>query len=109
MEKVWGPVNGFYITAYAIPVADGERFCSYVKVCFERPASYWEAESLFKMFGGEDHDTEIAALAYARMLAQAQLERIPSREPSMLGFAAWDRAKQVVFPLASQIRPRAHA
>lgn len=109
MEKIWGPVNGFFIAAYAIPVADGERFCSYAKVCAYRPETYWDAMPLFKLFGGEDHDTEVAALAYARLAAQAQIERIPSREPSMLGFAAFDEAKQVVFPLAQQIGRRVAA
>lgn len=107
MEKIWGPVRGFYIAAYSVPVANGERFCSYAKVCFARPESYWEAQSLFKLFGGEDHDTEIAALAYARLAAQAQIERIPSRDVDTLGFAMFDDAKQVVFPLAGAIRQRA--
>jgi hypothetical protein len=107
MEKIWGPVNGFYIAAYSVPVAGGERFCSYAKVCVQRPESYWDASCLFKLFGGEDHDTDIAALAYARLAAQAQLERIPSREATMLGFAMFNASKQVVFPLASQIQQRA--
>lgn len=107
MEKIWGPVRGFYITAYSIPVANGERYCSYAKVCVRRPESYWEAQSLFKLFGGEDHDTEVAALAYARLAAQAQIERIPSREVELLGFAMFDESRQVVFPLASAIRQRA--
>jgi hypothetical protein len=107
MEKIWGPVRGFYIAAYSVPVANGERFCSYAKVCCGRPESYWEAQSIFKLFGGEDHDTEIAALAYARLAAQAQIERIPSRDVDLLGFAMFDEAKQVVFPLAGAIRQRA--
>ena len=108
MEKIWGPVNGFYIAAYSIPVAGGERFCSYAKVCAERPDSYWDAQRcVFKLFGGEDHDTEVAALAYARLAAQAQIEHIPARELSLLGFAMFNEAKQVVFPLASAIRRRA--
>ena len=106
MEKVWGPVNGFYIAAYSIQVADGERFCSYAKVCARQPASYWDAPCIFKLFGGEDHDTAVAALAYARLVAQAQIERIPAREASLLGFAAFNEARQVVFPLASRIHRR---
>ena len=109
MEKIWGPVNGFFIAAYSIPVAGGERFCSYAKVCAQQPASYWDAPCIFKLFGGEDHDTEVAALAYARLAAQAQIERIPAREASLLGFACFNAAKQVVFPLASQIRHRVAA
>ncbi|MGE4241423.1 hypothetical protein [Ramlibacter sp.] len=104
MEKVWGPINGFYIAAYAVPIADGQRFCSYAKVCAEPPGTYWDALCLFKLFGGEDHDSEIGALAFARLAAQAQIERIPSRDRSSLGFAVFDEAKDVIFPLHQQIR-----
>jgi hypothetical protein len=106
MEKVWGPVNGFFITAYAVPVGDGNRYTGYAKVCVERPDNYWDAHCLFKLFAGEDHASEISALACARMAAQAQIERIPSREPSLLGFAMFNNDNDVVFPLAEQIRQR---
>jgi hypothetical protein len=109
MEKIWGPINGFYIAAYAVPVADGKRFCSYAKVCTAQPDSYWEARCLFKLFGGEHHDTEIGALAFARLAAQAQLERIPSRELDSLGFAMFNASKDVVFPLHQQIQQRTAA
>ena len=109
MEKIWGPVNGFYIAAYAIPVANGERFCSYAKVYVHRPESYWDTRCIFKLFGGEVHQSGIAALACARIAAQTQIERIPSREPSMLGFPMFNEAKDIVFPLASQIRERVAA
>ena len=52
MERIWGPVNGFYLAAYAAPAGDGERYCSYAKVCWSRPASYWDADCAFKVFGG---------------------------------------------------------
>lgn len=109
MEKVWGPVNGFYIAAYAIPVAGGERFCSYAKVFVDRPDTYWDNRCLFKLFGGEAHASEVAALACARMAAQVQVERIPSREPALLGFPMFNKSKDVVFPLAEQIRERVAA
>ena len=53
MERIWGPVNGFWLAAYAAPAGDGERFCSYAKVCWTRPENYWEADCAFKIFGGE--------------------------------------------------------
>lgn len=109
MEKVWGPVDGFYIAAYSIPVAGGERFCSYAKVCIERPASYWEANCLFKVFAGEHHPGELTALACARMAAEAQIERIPTRERALLGFAMFNNNRDVVFPLAEQIGRRQRA
>ncbi|MDB5858727.1 MAG: hypothetical protein JWQ76_2416, partial [Ramlibacter sp.] len=69
MERLWGPVNGFYVAAYAAPVGDGERFCSYAKVCWIRPDSYWDADCAFKLFGGEQHSTAAAALAMANLVA----------------------------------------
>lgn len=62
VEKVWGPVNGFYLAAYAAPVGDGERYASYAKVCWSRPDSYWDADCAFKIFGGEQHRSEESAL-----------------------------------------------
>jgi len=109
MEKVWGPIKGFYITAYSMPVGTGERFCSYAKVCAEEPATYWDASCVFKLFGGEDHKSAIEALAFARLAAQAQIERIPARELALLGFAVMDSNRQVCFPLAPAIAQRVAA
>jgi hypothetical protein len=67
MESIWGPVNGFYLAAYAAPAVDGDRYCSYAKVCWTRPGSYWDADCAFKIFGGEHHRSpEVALDAVAR-------------------------------------------
>ncbi len=77
MEKVWGPLNGFYVAAYAAPVGDGSRFCSYAKVCWSRPESYWEADCAFKLFGGEYHSTLEGALGAAALSARNELALLP--------------------------------
>lgn len=77
MERIWGPVNGFYLAAYAAPVGDGERFCSYAKVCWTRPESYWEAECAFKMFGGEHHRSLEGALASVALDVRNEVTRLP--------------------------------
>ena len=105
MEKIWGPIRGFYIAAYSIAVAGGERYWSYAKVCPGRPSSYWEARSLFKLFGGEDHASEIAAIAFVRLAAQAQIERIPERDVELLGFAhqaEWGPAFHAALPVEGE-------
>jgi hypothetical protein len=79
MEKVWGPVNGFYVAAYAAPASDGGRFCSYAKVCWSKPASYWEADCVFKLFGGEYHGSLESALASVAAEAQRQIQRVPAQ------------------------------
>ena len=77
MESIWGPVNGFYLAAYAAPVADGERFCSYAKVCWSRPHSYWDADCAFKIFGGEQHRTLAGALHAVEQEASNQISCLP--------------------------------
>ena len=77
MERVWGPVNGFYLAAYAAPAGDGEHFCSYAKVCWTRPESYWDADCAFKIFGGEHHRTEEGALGAAALEARNEISFLP--------------------------------
>lgn len=79
MERVWGPLNGFYITAYAAPVGDGERFCSYAKVCWTRPDNYWEAECAFKIFGGEQHRSLEGALTWVSLEARNEVSLLPDQ------------------------------
>lgn len=106
MEKIVGPINGFYVAAYAERVAGGDCFSAYAKVCSRLPESYWDAICIFKLFGGEDHPSPQAALGYAILSARAQIARLPNLDLSTLGFAMFDETKQVVFPLAAAIRRR---
>lgn len=78
MERIWGPVNGFYFAAYAAPTEDGERYCSYAKVCWSRPDSYWDADCVFKIFGGEHHHTAEAALGAVAQEARNEVSLLPS-------------------------------
>lgn len=77
MERVWGPVNGFYFAGYASPMGDGVRFASYAKVCWSKPDSYWEADCAFKLFGGENHSSLEAALASIAVQARDEIARLP--------------------------------
>jgi hypothetical protein len=85
MEKIAGPINGFYIAAYAWPSADGGRFISYSKICRTKPASYWDARCIWKLFGGEDHASAAAGLATATMRARDLIDDLPSLECSTFG------------------------
>ena len=78
MERIWGPVNGFYLAAYAAPTGDGARFSSYAKVCWSRPDSYWDADCAFKIFGGENHRSEELALASIALEATNEISCLPS-------------------------------
>ncbi len=77
MERIWGPVNGFYLAAYAAPAVDGDHFRSYVKVCWTRPESYWDADCAFKIFGGERHRTPEDALDSAALDARNEVSHLP--------------------------------
>lgn len=77
MERIWGPVNGFWLAAYAAPVGDGDRYAGYAKVCWTRPESYWEGDCAFKVFGGEYHRNEEEALASAALDAQTEISCLP--------------------------------
>lgn len=85
MEQIVGPVSGFYVASYAWPSMDGARFTSYAKICRRKPADYWSAECLFKLFGGEHHATQAAALATANLAAYEQIDDLPSLECSTFG------------------------
>jgi hypothetical protein len=83
MERVWGPVNGFYVAAYATPAGGGDRFCSYAKVCWTRPASYWDADCAFKIFGGEQHRSIEDALGSAALQARNEVTLLPSHATAL--------------------------
>lgn len=77
MERIWGPLNGFYVAAYAAPAGEGERFCSYAKVCWTRPESYWDADCAFKIFGGEHHGSVDGALSSVALEARNEISLLP--------------------------------
>ena len=85
MEKIVGPINGFYVAAYVGPAANEGRYASYAKICRNKPRNYWEAECLFKRFGGEDHSNAAVALAMATLVAREHIDDLPSLECSSFG------------------------
>ena len=94
MEKITGPINGFYVALHATESTDGPRFTSYAKICRDRPANYWDARCLFKVFGGERHTTAAAALAMAKLLACEQIDHMPSLECPTFGLELAHSAAQ---------------
>lgn len=106
VEKLWGPINGLYVAAYAAPLENGRRWCAYAKVCWRQPQSYWDAPCLFKLFGGEQHGSAESAMAQVRRVAFAKVACIPSAAVSMLDIAAREEGLRLLAPLASAIRWR---
>lgn len=84
MERIWGPVKGFWLAAYAAPVGDdGQRFCSYAKVCWSKPDTYWDADCAFKIFGGEHHRSIDAALSAVALDARNEITCLPQHARSL--------------------------
>jgi len=83
MERIWGPVNGFYLAAYAAAAGDGEHFTSYAKVCWTRPESYWDADCAFKIFGGEHHSSLDGALDAVSADAANEISYLPTHARSL--------------------------
>ncbi|HVZ44673.1 MAG TPA: hypothetical protein VHA82_12760 [Ramlibacter sp.] len=107
MERVWGPVKGFYIAAYAAPAGDGDRYCSYAKVSVRAPANYWDAdEVVFKLFGGEYHSTPEAALLSAQLVARNAIGAIPPGALTLLELGLHSASKQLIYSVGSSIRHR---
>ncbi len=92
MEQIVGPIGGFYVASYAWPSMDGARYISYAKICNHRPADYWTAQCVYKLFGGEHHATAAAALASAKLVARVQIDQLPSLECSTFGLEMFGAA-----------------
>jgi uncharacterized membrane protein YecN with MAPEG domain len=105
MEQAWGPVNGFYITAYAAPTGDGSRYCSYAKVCAAPARDYWDAtDCVFKLFGGEHHATPEGALQAAQLVARNTIRRIPPGAITLLEMGMRNASRQLVHSIGAAIR-----
>jgi hypothetical protein len=104
MESIFGPYCGFYVASCAWPSEDGARWTGYAKVCRRAPRDYWDAEVLFKVFGGEHHADAQSALRQARRAACARIARIPEGALPLLDIALRDASRRLLAPLLSAIR-----
>lgn len=49
MERILGPINGYYVATLAIPVGElGDEYVSEVRVCRMRPRSYFDASPCYE-------------------------------------------------------------
>src|SRR5947208_1930511 len=79
-QEVFGPtVNGYYVAAYACPVAaSGREFVGYYKICRERPVTYWDAlECIAKGAAPLVERNEFLAIEAAIENAAETLRRMP--------------------------------
>ena len=107
MERIWGPVNGFYVAAYTAHAGDGERYCSYAKVCAAAPGTYWDADKvIFKLFGGEYHSSQEAALMSAQLVARNAIGRIPAGALTLLELGLHSASRLLICSVGPTVRHR---
>jgi hypothetical protein len=76
MERIRGPVNGYYVASYACRVGDlGDEFVGYTKLCSVRPRSFWDAEGEIT-YGNTRFPDEREAMDNSETLA---LDRVAQR------------------------------
>jgi hypothetical protein len=73
MERITGPVNGFFIATYACDTGGSSpSYLGYSKICRGRPDSYWDAHCCAKISGSHSHSTPQEALLEAERRAWEQ-------------------------------------
>lgn len=75
--RVTGPVAGYYIATCAQRADAAGTFVGAYKICGVRPASYWDAASLFAGTCRHTESTGNAALESAEAAATRQIDGLP--------------------------------
>ena len=79
MERVVGPIKGYYIASYACEMGEmGERYLGFAKVCTAKPEDYWQAEACCKFSAEELVDSPESALESAEGRAKMQIANMES-------------------------------
>ncbi len=80
IERVVGPINGYYIASYACEMGEfGREFLGFAKLCTSRPLSYWDAQGVARFDGEALVQNAEDALASAEQSAQRQIWRLDSK------------------------------
>jgi hypothetical protein len=78
IERVVGPIKGYYIASYACEMGElGDRYLGFAKVCKAVPKDYWEAQACCKFSADEVLDSAERALASAETRAKMQIANMP--------------------------------
>ena len=80
MDRVTGPLDGYYVASSATEMGMGSgRYLGFAKVCCSRPRSFWlatlceEPDCCAHLCGGGLFDSPEAAMASAELLAQSHI------------------------------------
>ena len=79
VERIVGPIKGYYIASYACEMGDlGDQFLGFAKVCVSPPADYWMAQACCKFSSEELASTAEDALENAEFQARMQIANMPA-------------------------------
>jgi hypothetical protein len=79
MDRVTGPLDGYFVASSATEMGGSGRYLGFAKVCCSRPSSFWlavlceEPGCCAHLCGGGLFDSPEAAMASAELLAQSHI------------------------------------
>jgi hypothetical protein len=73
VERIRGPVNGYYVVSYACEIGDlGREYVGYTRLCASRPESFWDAQGPIT-YGNARFATAAAAMDNSEAIALREL------------------------------------
>lgn len=76
MERISGPLKGYYIAAYTVPAED--RFVGFAKVCISQPESPHSMNAQHKVRSAFEYPSPEQALASAEFRARDLIAGLPA-------------------------------
>jgi hypothetical protein len=77
IERVVGPIKGYYIASYACEMGElGAQYLGFAKLCLAKPADYWQARACAKFSCEELSDCPEAALDSVERRARMQIANL---------------------------------
>ena len=74
VERIVGPINGYYIASYACAMGElGRQFLGFAKLCADRPADYWKAKACAEFSTNELLDSAETAMERAENQAKSEI------------------------------------
>ena len=71
MERISGPIKGYFIAAYA--VESGDMYVGFAKVCVTRPQNVWDTDAVHKVGSFNLYRTKLEALERAESQARSEI------------------------------------
>ena len=77
VERVLGPIGGYYIASYACAMGEfGRQYLGFAKVCAAKPKDYWKAQACAEVSTTELLDSAETALERAECQARSEIEHM---------------------------------